>query len=97
MNLRLDHKIDIPQLAGDLFRFIECRCDFAPRCRHIKFLQQLLGLIFVNVHQQIARAEVELACGTYMSNGFSLRISLSFLDQAEYGEVHYQPLRKSLP
>jgi hypothetical protein len=32
----------------------------------------------VNVHQQIARAEVELACGTYMSNGFLLGLACPF-------------------
>src|SRR2546430_14327820 len=39
VNLRFDHKIDIAELTGDLLRFVECRCDFASRCRHIEFLQ----------------------------------------------------------
>ena len=72
VNLRLNDKIDTSQLARDLLYFIECRGDFASRGRHIEFLEQLLGLILVNVHSQNARAEVQLAWGTHVSNGFSL-------------------------
>ena len=61
VNLRLHDKsasrtdsscgeVDTSQLARDLLYFIECRGDFASRGRHIEFLEQLLGLILVNVH-----------------------------------------------
>jgi hypothetical protein len=42
---------DIAQLTRDLLRFIECRRDSAARCSNIEFLQQLFGLIFVDVHR----------------------------------------------
>src|SRR5207247_10685451 len=50
MYLRFDDNFDITELARDLFRFIERRRDFALRRCDIEPLQQLLRLIFVNVH-----------------------------------------------
>ena len=71
VNLRLHDNLDVSELARDLFRFIECRCNFASRRRHIEFLQQLSGLIFVNVHRLSLRSQTEqLACDRHRSNGF---------------------------
>ena len=53
MDLCLNNNIDIAKLARDLLRVIECRRDSAARCSHIEFLQQLFGLMFVDVHRQL--------------------------------------------
>src|SRR6266513_8954 len=52
MDLRFVDNFDIAELARDLFRFIEGRRDFTRRRGDIELLQQLLGLIFVNVHSR---------------------------------------------
>jgi hypothetical protein len=52
MDLCLNNNIDIAQFTRDLLRFIERRRDSAAGRSHIKFLQQLFGLIFVDVHSQ---------------------------------------------
>src|SRR6266403_4232855 len=52
MNLCLNDNIDIAELARDVFCFIERRGDFTSRRCYIESLQQLPGLIFVNVHLQ---------------------------------------------
>src|SRR5437867_110354 len=54
MDLRFDDNFDIAELARDLFRFIEGRRNFTSRRCDIELLQQLLGLVFVNVHLQEA-------------------------------------------
>src|SRR5882672_10661780 len=58
MDLRFDNKTDVAELASDLFRFIYGQCGFGSRCRHIEFLEQFSGLIFVNVHVQISTGRV---------------------------------------
>jgi hypothetical protein len=57
VNLCFNDNIDIPELARDLFRFLEGRSDLASRRRHIESLQQFRGLIFVNVHRLCLRGE----------------------------------------
>ena len=52
VNLRFNYNIAIAQFTRDLLRFIECRRDSAARCSDIEFLQQLFGLIFVDVHRE---------------------------------------------
>jgi hypothetical protein len=54
MNLCLNDNINIAELARDVFCFIERRGDFTSRRCNIEPLQQLPGLIFVNVHLQRA-------------------------------------------
>jgi hypothetical protein len=52
VNLRLNNNIDIAEFTRDLFRLLKGRRDPAPRSRDVEFLQQLFGLVFVNVHRQ---------------------------------------------
>jgi hypothetical protein len=54
VNLRLNNNIDITEFTRDLFRLVKARCDPPARGRYIEFLQQLFGLVFVNVHRQEA-------------------------------------------
>jgi hypothetical protein len=54
VNLRLNNNIDIAEFTRDLFRIVKGRRDPAPRSRYVEFLQQLFGLVFVNVHRQKA-------------------------------------------
>src|SRR5262249_12523381 len=62
------------QLTRDLFRFIERRRDSAARCSHIEFLQQLFGLIFVDIHSesfQCPNGQSGIARAAQLSNDFS--------------------------
>jgi hypothetical protein len=52
VNLRLNNNIDIAEFTRDLFRLVKGRRDPPARGRYIEFLQQLFGLVFVNVHRQ---------------------------------------------
>jgi hypothetical protein len=52
MNLCFNDNFNVAKLARDLFRFIERRGDFASRRCDIEFLQQLPGLVLVNIHLQ---------------------------------------------
>jgi len=56
VNLRFNNDLDITQFAGDLLRFIECRRDLASRRCYVESLQQLPGLVFMNVHCDVGRA-----------------------------------------
>jgi len=50
VNLRFHHNLSRCDFARDLFCFLWRRGHFAARCRDPEFLQQLFGLIFVNIH-----------------------------------------------
>jgi hypothetical protein len=50
VDLCLNNNINVAQFTRDLLRFIQCRRDSAARCSYIELLQQLFGLIFVDVH-----------------------------------------------
>ena len=50
MDLRLHHQIVRAEFARDLFRFLRGGRDLAARRGRAEFLQQLLRLIFVNIH-----------------------------------------------
>ena len=50
VDLCLNNNINIAQLTRDLLCFIERGRDSAARRGHIEFLQQLFGLIFVDIH-----------------------------------------------
>jgi hypothetical protein len=52
VNLRLNNNIDVAEFTRDLFRLVKGRRDPPSRCRYIEFLQQVFGLVFVNVHRQ---------------------------------------------
>jgi hypothetical protein len=52
MNLRLNNNIYIAEFTRDLFRLVKGRRDPASRGRYVEFLQELFGLVFVNVHRQ---------------------------------------------
>ena len=56
VNLRLDHQVARAQLAGRLLSFVRRRRSFSARCRDAEFLEQLLRLIFVDVHSDARRA-----------------------------------------
>jgi hypothetical protein len=58
VDLCLNNNIDIAELARDLLCLIERRRYSAARCSHIEFLQQLFGLIFVDVHSQKRRLSI---------------------------------------
>src|SRR5262249_54009111 len=79
MNLCLHNNIDIAQLMRDLLRFIERRRDSPARCSHIEFLQQLFGLIFVNIHwvtTKPGRSKVEYSAQRESATIFLFRIGL---------------------
>src|SRR4029077_467034 len=52
VNLCLNDNINIAELPRDVFCFVERRGNFTSRRRYIESLQQLSGLVFVNVHLQ---------------------------------------------
>src|SRR6185312_13711945 len=52
VNLRFHHNLGRCDFARDLFCFLWGGGHFAARCRYPEFPQQLLGLIFVNVHRR---------------------------------------------
>src|SRR5437867_4259431 len=69
VNLRFHRQIDSPsrtgvtQLARDSFSFIRRCRHFSARCGDAEFLQQLLGLIFVNIHRAVASKALKCADG----------------------------------
>jgi hypothetical protein len=70
MNLRFNNDLNIAEFASDLLRLIECRRDFASRRCYVESLQQLLGLIFVDIH--LANCEQSgIARGKQISKDFS--------------------------
>jgi len=80
MNLGLNNNPNIAQLTGDLLCLVQCGRDSAARRRHIEFLQQLFGLMFVNVHDKERRSPVRrfwifresgIARATRLSNDYS--------------------------
>ena len=86
VNLRLNNNIDIAEFARDLFRVVKGRRDPPSGGRYIEFLQQLFGLVFVNVHRQGAAvsspplsifSKEQLACRARISNGFSHKVLAS--------------------
>jgi hypothetical protein len=76
MDLRFDDNFDITELARDLFRFIERRRDFTSCRCDIEPLQQLLGLIFVNVHLQEAAFPTSAAID-FRESGIACRMQIS--------------------
>src|SRR5262245_59872267 len=52
VNLCFNDNIDIAQLTCDLLSLVEGRCDSATRGGHIELLQQLFGLMFLDVHRE---------------------------------------------
>src|SRR5205823_11734087 len=81
VNLRFNDNLNIAQLACDLLRLVECRSDPPPGSSYIEFLQQLFGLVFVNVHRQGAavssppaldfRRQIAIACRRQIGKDFS--------------------------
>src|SRR5437868_15215740 len=69
VNLRFHRQIDSPsrtgvtQLARDCFHLIRCCRDLSAGCGDAEFLQQLLGLIFVNIHRAVASKALKCADG----------------------------------
>ncbi len=63
VNLRFHRQIDISQFARDCFRFIRRCRDLSARCGDAEFLQQLLGLILVNIHRAVASKALKCADG----------------------------------
>src|ERR1022692_2623575 len=55
-NLRLQHEIARPKFARHLLRFFGSRRHLSRRRSHSEFLEQLFGLVFVNVHRNVRRA-----------------------------------------
>src|ERR1041385_2466884 len=54
VNLRLHHPNGTTQSLGSSHRFIDAECGNTARHRHTKAAQNLLGLVFVDVHASLA-------------------------------------------
>src|SRR2546430_1949479 len=63
VDLRFDYKTGIAQFTRDCFSFIGRRSNFSARGGDAEFLQQLLGLILMNIHCALASKALKCANG----------------------------------
>src|SRR6266480_5529132 len=95
VNLRLNNNIDIAEFTRDLFCFIKARRNPPLGGRYIEFLQQLFGLVFVNVHPQGAavssppplgsEGKLQYPAEDKSAKIFLPRIGLPLENQSHYG------------